>query len=79
MQLKSITRKLNILEFEPERDVLSTFVLPELQSYCCDRDIDLECCTFFANNFDYGQLNFLLSNIEQGNANVLVRFNFFLK
>uniref|UniRef100_A0AC34Q2J0 NB-ARC domain-containing protein n=1 Tax=Panagrolaimus sp. JU765 TaxID=591449 RepID=A0AC34Q2J0_9BILA len=59
-------------EFAPEREVLSSIVLPELQAYCCDRDIDLECSTFFSSNFDYGQLNFLLSTIEKGTANVLV-------
>lgn len=47
-------------------------MLPELQTYCCDRDIDLECSTFFTTNFEYGQLNYLLSTIEQGLAQVLV-------
>jgi hypothetical protein len=59
-------------EFAPEREVLSTSVIPDLQQYCCDRDIDLECSTFFSTNFDYGELSFLLSSIEQGTANVLV-------
>ncbi|KAI1715410.1 WD domain, g-beta repeat domain-containing protein [Ditylenchus destructor] len=34
-------------EFVTEREVLRTSVLPELQQYCSDRDIDLEVCTIF--------------------------------
>lgn len=30
-----------------EREILCNNVLPELQQYCLDRDVDLECCTFF--------------------------------
>uniref|UniRef100_A0A7E4W5G8 AAA domain-containing protein n=1 Tax=Panagrellus redivivus TaxID=6233 RepID=A0A7E4W5G8_PANRE len=59
-------------QFSVEREVFRNLVLPELQAYCCDRDIDLETSTFFSSTLDYNQLSFLLSEIQRGGVYVLV-------
>uniref|UniRef100_A0A915EUK5 NWD1/2-like winged helix-turn-helix domain-containing protein n=1 Tax=Ditylenchus dipsaci TaxID=166011 RepID=A0A915EUK5_9BILA len=70
-------KSVDFIQFVAEREVLRNSVLPELQQYCSDRDVDLECCTFFEtgdlveNVEQFSLLSLLLSSAKKHTTTVL--------